>query len=131
MDPEQTAPIGAVYRSSLIWVHTVCLRGFLNISVDEKSRRTFVAIGALRVKVVKNDQKPGRASGLHAEGRGSDKCNTLQVTRSRNPLTFNVILKGQDLKDVNTAKYIGVDLSSNISWNSHIDQTTKKTNSML
>ena len=27
------------YRSSLIWVHTVCLRGFLNISADKKSRR--------------------------------------------------------------------------------------------
>ena len=30
----------------MIWVHTVCHRGFLNISADE----TFVAIGALRVK---------------------------------------------------------------------------------
>ena len=28
VDPEQ--------RSSLIWVHTVCHRGFLNISTDEK-----------------------------------------------------------------------------------------------
>ena len=36
VDPEQTAP-----RSSLIWVHTVCHRGFLNISADEKSRRLF------------------------------------------------------------------------------------------
>ena len=34
VDPEQIAP-----RSSLIWVHTVCHRGFLNISADEKSRR--------------------------------------------------------------------------------------------
>ena len=33
VDPEQTAPMG----SSLIWVHTVCHRGFLNISADEKS----------------------------------------------------------------------------------------------
>ena len=37
------------YRSSLIRVHTVCRRGFLNISADEKSRR-LVGIGALRVK---------------------------------------------------------------------------------
>ena len=29
VDPEQTAP--------LIWVHTVCHRGFLNISADEKA----------------------------------------------------------------------------------------------
>ena len=45
MDPEQTAP-----RSSLIWVHTVCHVGFLNISADKKKQTTFVAIGALRVK---------------------------------------------------------------------------------
>ena len=31
------------YRSSLIWVHTVCHRGFLNISADEKKQTTFVA----------------------------------------------------------------------------------------
>ena len=41
------------YRSSLIWVHIVCHRGFLNISADEK-QMTFVAIGALTVK----DQTP-------------------------------------------------------------------------
>ena len=39
MDPEQTA-----HRSSLIWVHTVCHRGFLNISADEKSRRLLLRL---------------------------------------------------------------------------------------
>ena len=28
-------------------------------------------------------------------------------------------------------KYLGVDLSNNLSWNSHIDRTAKKANSML
>ena len=37
------------YRSSLIWVQTVCHRGFLNISTDMKSSR-LVAVGASRVK---------------------------------------------------------------------------------
>ena len=36
VDPEQTAPIGA---------HTVCHRGFLNISADEKSRRLLLRLG--------------------------------------------------------------------------------------
>ena len=58
-----------------------------------------------------------------------DKCNSMQVTRSRNPLTFS--LKGQGLEAVNTAKYLGVDLSNNLSWNNHIDRTAKKANSML
>ena len=43
VDPEQTAPIGAV----LIWVHTACHRGFLYISADEK-QTTFVVIGEFR-----------------------------------------------------------------------------------
>ena len=51
MDPEQTAPICS-YRSSLVCVHTVCSIGFLNISAEEKSRRLFFAIGALRVKTL-------------------------------------------------------------------------------
>ena len=32
-----------------------------------------------------------------------DKCNSMQVTRSRNPLMFKYSLKGQDLVAVNTA----------------------------
>ena len=32
------------YRNSLIWVHTVCHRGFLNISADEKSRRLLLRL---------------------------------------------------------------------------------------
>ena len=39
VDPEQTA-----HRSSLIWVHTVCHRGFLNISADEKSRQLLLRL---------------------------------------------------------------------------------------
>ena len=42
VDPEQTAP-----RSSLIWVHTVCHRGFLNISADEKSRQLLLRLAHL------------------------------------------------------------------------------------
>ena len=41
--PDQTA-----HRSSLIWVYTVCQRGFKNISADYESRR-HVVVGALRV----------------------------------------------------------------------------------
>ena len=45
VDPEQTALIGAVWSGS-----TVCHRRFLNISADKKKQKTFIAIGALRVK---------------------------------------------------------------------------------
>ena len=39
VDQEQTA-----HRSSLIWFHTVCHRGSLNISADEKSRRLLLRL---------------------------------------------------------------------------------------
>ena len=60
-----------------------------------------------------------------------DKFNSMQVTMSRNPLTFKYSLKDQDLEAVNSAKYLRVDLSNSLSWNSHIDRTAKKANSML
>ena len=43
-----------------------------------------------------------------------DKYNSMHVTMSRNPLTFKHSLKGQDLEAVNTAKYLGVDLSNKL-----------------
>ena len=46
-------------------------------------------------------------------------------------MTFNYTPIGQDLEADNTAKYLGVDLSNDLSWNSHIDRTAKKANSML
>ena len=44
---------------------------------------------------------------------------------------FNYSLKGQNLVAVNTAKYLGIDLSNNFTWNSHIDRTVKKATNML
>ena len=38
VDPEQIAPI------SLIWVHTVCNRGYLKISADEKSKQLLLRL---------------------------------------------------------------------------------------
>ena len=43
MDPDQTAP--------LIWVYTVCQKGFLNISTGEK-QTAFAVIGALKVNYI-------------------------------------------------------------------------------
>ena len=60
-----------------------------------------------------------------------DKCNVLRVSRAKNPMMFNYSLKGQNLEAVNTAKYLGIDLSNNLTWNSHIDRTVKKANNML
>ena len=55
LNPQQTAP-------SLIWVHTVCHRGFLNISADEKSRQLLLQLA--HEGLLKNylffDKKPNK-----------------------------------------------------------------------
>ena len=60
-----------------------------------------------------------------------DKCNVIRITRSKNPITYNYHLKGHRLETADTTKYLGVDLSHDLSWNHHIDRTVKKANSML
>ena len=69
-------------------------------------------------------------------GNGSGVCFSIltSITPCKSQcqeMTFNYNPIGQDQEAVNTAKYPGVDLSNDLSWNSHIDRTAKKANSML
>jgi hypothetical protein len=52
------------------------------------------------------------------------KCNSMSVTRSKTPFKFNYILKGHTLESVDTAKYLGITISSNMTWNAHTFKTT-------
>ena len=60
-----------------------------------------------------------------------DKCSTIRISRSRNPITTDYTLKGHTLTTEDYTKYLGVKLQSTFSWNRHIDQTVKKANSMV
>jgi myo-inositol-hexaphosphate 3-phosphohydrolase len=60
-----------------------------------------------------------------------DKCKVLRVVRSKKHRMYKYHLKGHQLEVADTTKYLGVDLSYNLSWNHHIDCTVKKENSML
>ena len=48
------------------------------------------------------------------------KCQVVNVTGSKR----DYILPGQVLKPVTCAKYLGVDISGSLTWNSHIDRIT-------
>ena len=50
----------------------------------------------------------------------------MSVTRSKTPFKYNYIVKGHTLESVDTAKYLGVAISSNITWNAHINRATSK-----
>ena len=60
-----------------------------------------------------------------------DKCNVLRITQARSPVFFDYSLKNQTLEAEKQSKYLGVDISSNRSWNQHIDRIVKKGNSMI
>ena len=60
-----------------------------------------------------------------------EKCRTIRISRSRNPITTDYTLKGHTLTKEDSTKYLGVKLQSTFSWNRHMDQTVKKANSMV
>ena len=56
------------------------------------------------------------------------KCQVLRVPSSRTPLQTQYILHGQVLGAVSSARYLGVDISSNLSCNTHADKITANAN---
>jgi hypothetical protein len=59
------------------------------------------------------------------------KYNSLSVTRSKTPFKYNYILKEHTLEPVDTAKYLGITISSNMTWNAHINNITSKAQKLL
>ena len=60
------------------------------------------------------------------------KCQVVQVTGSRNPISASLYrLHGEILETVSCAKYLGVDITSNLSWSSHVDTITNSANKTL
>ena len=53
------------------------------------------------------------------------KCQVVRLTTSRKLINVTYTLHGQVLEVVTSAKYLGVDISSGLSWNHHIDRITK------
>ena len=52
------------------------------------------------------------------------KCQVIRVTTSNTPLHTQYILHGQVLEVVDSARYLGVDISNNITWNTHVNRVT-------
>ena len=51
-----------------------------------------------------------------------------EVLRSKSPYKSEYLLHGQVLETVTSARYVGVDISSNIYWSSHIGRVVGNTN---
>ena len=59
------------------------------------------------------------------------KCSVLRITRNQCPTTFPYQLHGHTLESENCSKYLGVTISSKLSWNDHINNICKKANNSL
>ncbi|MCG7878314.1 MAG: reverse transcriptase family protein, partial [Candidatus Thiodiazotropha endolucinida] len=51
------------------------------------------------------------------------KCVVIHVTRARTPFPSEYLLHGQILESVEGSKYLGVEISSNLSFSNHIQKT--------
>ena len=60
-----------------------------------------------------------------------DKCNSISITRKKNTIDHSYMLHGQVLEHVNSATYLGVQLTSDLTWSNHINRTTAKANKQL
>ena len=59
------------------------------------------------------------------------KCQVIHITRSRLPAQNKYYLHGALLEAVPAAKYLGVDIYENLSWNTSISRISKKANQTL
>ena len=59
------------------------------------------------------------------------KCHVIRVTTARTPLDTQYLLHGRVLEEVSSARYLGMDISSNLSWNTHVDRVATNANRSL
>lgn len=59
------------------------------------------------------------------------KCQVIHVTKRKHPIPTQYYLHGVHLESVSSAKYLGVDISNNLTWDEHINRSTKKANQTL
>ena len=59
------------------------------------------------------------------------KCQVIHVTRSRSPLPTTYMLHNQTLEVVPCARYLGVDISHDLSWKPNINRITGNANRSL
>ena len=60
-----------------------------------------------------------------------DKWEVISVTRKKNPTLHPYYIHGHQLKRVDHAKYLGVNITSDVRWDKHVDIIFNKANSAL
>ena len=60
-----------------------------------------------------------------------EKCQVISITRRRKVLKHTYLLHGHPLAHVDSAKYLGVTITSDLSWNKHVNNIATKANHTL
>ena len=60
-----------------------------------------------------------------------EKCEVTHITTKKTPVLHSYSLHGHTLSSVPQIKYIGVHISQDLKWNSHINSTSSKGNQTL
>ena len=60
-----------------------------------------------------------------------DKCETLTITRKRSPLPTEYSLHEKPLQPVKKAKYLGVTITQDLRWDTHVTNVTNRANQKL
>ena len=61
----------------------------------------------------------------------AQKCHVLHITHARNPLKNQYTLNDSPLPETKSHTYLGVDISTDLTWNKHVDRTCAKANRTL
>ena len=57
------------------------------------------------------------------------KCNMMQLTRKRiKKIHASYILEGTDLENIESIKYLGVTITNDLRWNTHVSNVCTKAN---
>ena len=59
------------------------------------------------------------------------KCNMMQLTRKQIKIHASYTLEGTDLENVESIKYLGVTITSDLRWNTHVSNVCTKANRTL
>ena len=59
------------------------------------------------------------------------KCHTMRISRKKEPALMNYYIDGQKLSPVKNHPYLGVMLSNDLRWNSHVENIVVKANKSL
>ena len=56
------------------------------------------------------------------------KCQVIHITRSKNPIPTQYTIHNCILESVSSEKNLGVDISSDLSWDKHFNRISKRAN---